>query len=162
SAYFAMHRQAEAVLSRYSVTADQFVLLAALAEADALSQQDLTLRVGSDASTVRAMLMLLEGRGLVARGRHPSGGRARRGTLTPRGRRAFHEMHAGSEGFREHLLAAVGSEHAGLLLDILRRVTQAMATLNGRAIQGRDSSRSAVRERATRRSGARIDSSVTR
>ena len=74
SAYLALHRRADATLARFGVTADQYVLLAALAEADALTQQDLTHRVSSDASTVRAMLLLLEGHGLVARGPHPSDG----------------------------------------------------------------------------------------
>src|SRR5579859_5187478 len=67
SAYLALHRQTNACFAKDGVTADQFVLLAVLAEADAVTQQELVRRVGSDPSTMRAMLLLLEGRGLVAR-----------------------------------------------------------------------------------------------
>jgi hypothetical protein len=56
SAYLSMHRRADAVLARFGVTADQFVLMAAIAEGDGLTQQDLVRRLSSDASTVRAML----------------------------------------------------------------------------------------------------------
>ena len=77
SAYLALHRQTKDCSARDGVAADQFVLLAALAEGDAVTQQELVRRVGSDPSTLRAMLLLLEGRGLVARGCHPADGRAR-------------------------------------------------------------------------------------
>jgi DNA-binding MarR family transcriptional regulator len=128
SAYLAMHRQADASLARFEVTADQFVLLAALAEADALTQQDLARRISSDASTVRAMLVLLEGRGLVARDPHPSDGRARSVSLTPQGRRAYRKMREGTESFREGLLAAVGPDQANTLRDLLLLVAEAMTT----------------------------------
>jgi DNA-binding MarR family transcriptional regulator len=131
SAYLSMHRLANASLARFGVTADQFVLLAALAEANALTQQDLARRVCSDASTVRAMLQLLENQGLVARGPHPSDGRARSVTLTPRGRRAYREMHEGSEPFRAGLLAAVGPGRADALLEMLQGLTRALATPDG-------------------------------
>src|SRR5919108_129811 len=63
AAYLALHRQTNACFAMDGVTADQFVLLSALADADAVSQQELVRRVGSDHNTVRAMLVLLEGRG---------------------------------------------------------------------------------------------------
>jgi DNA-binding MarR family transcriptional regulator len=128
SAYLEMHRRADASLARFGVTADQFVLLAALAEADALTQRELARRICSDASTVRAMLLLLEARGLVARGPHPRDGRARSVTLTSRGRRAYRRMHEGSEAFRAELLAAVGPDQADALRGLLLRVAGAMAT----------------------------------
>src|SRR5438270_7326427 len=86
AAYLALHRQTNACFAEDGVTADQFVLLAALAEAAAVTQQDLVRRVGSDPNTVRAMLLLLEEGGLVSRERHPTDGRARRVTLTGQGR----------------------------------------------------------------------------
>jgi DNA-binding MarR family transcriptional regulator len=125
-AYLTMHRQADACLARFGVTADQFVVLAALAEADALCQQDLVRRVCSDASTVRAMLLLLERRGLVARRRHPSDGRARSVALTAQGRRAYEKLRAGSEEFRARLLAAVGPDQADTLLELLGHIAQVM------------------------------------
>ena len=92
AAYLALHRQTNDCFAKDGVTADQFVLLAALAEADAVTQQELVRRVGSDPNTVRAMLLLLEGRGLVARERHPADGRARCVTLTAKGRRVFEKL----------------------------------------------------------------------
>src|SRR5262245_14687034 len=92
AAYFAMHRVSDAHFSRHGLTADQFVLLACLAEQDATTQQELARRASSDPSTVRAMLVLLEGRGLVSRQRQPDDRRARIVTLTARGRRLFERL----------------------------------------------------------------------
>jgi DNA-binding MarR family transcriptional regulator len=137
SAYLAMHRRTDAALARFGVTADQFVLLAALADADALTQRELARRLDSDASTVRAMLALLEGRGLVSRDPHPSDGRARSVALTARGRRAYRKMHEGTEALRAELLAAVGPGQAVSLLELLRRVARAMTSSEGRTSGGR-------------------------
>ena len=85
AAYFAMHRVSDAHFSRHGVTADQFVLLACLAEDDGITQQELARRASSDPSTIRAMLVLLEGRKLVTRERDPEDNRARIVTLSPKG-----------------------------------------------------------------------------
>jgi DNA-binding MarR family transcriptional regulator len=130
-AYLVMHRLADASLARYGVTANQFVLLAALAKGDALTQKELARLICSDASTVRAMLVLLEGRGLVSRDPHPSDARARSVALTPSGRRAFRKMYEGSEEFRARLLAALGPDEADILCAILRRLTQGLSTPKG-------------------------------
>ena len=106
AAYLALHRQTNDCLADDGVTADQFVLLAALAEEDAVTQQDLVRRVGSAPNTVRAMLLLLEGRGLVARARHPADGRARCVTLTAKGRQVFNTLWTKSEPLRSRLLTA--------------------------------------------------------
>src|SRR5581483_1073565 len=92
AAYLALHRQTNNCFAKDGMTADQFVLLVALAEGDAVTQQELVRRVGSDPNTVRAMLLLLEGRGLVARDRHPADGRARCVTLTGKGRQVFNKL----------------------------------------------------------------------
>jgi DNA-binding MarR family transcriptional regulator len=131
-AYLVMHRLADASLARFGVTADQFVLLAALDESDALTQKDLARLICSDASTVRAMLVLLEGRGLVSRDPHPSDGRARSVALTPSGRRSFRKMYEGSEEFREKLLAALAPDEADILCAILRCLTQGLSTPEGK------------------------------
>ena len=86
AAYLALHRRSEARFARYGLTADQFVLLATLARGDALTQRELARRMPSDPSTVRAMLVLLEGRRLVQRDTHPTDSRARMVSLTPAGK----------------------------------------------------------------------------
>ena len=113
AAYLALHRQTNACFAKDGVTADQFVLLAALAEADAVTQQQLVRSVGSDPNTVRAMLLLLEGRGLVARARHPTDGRARCVTLTAKGRRVYQKLWAKSEALRAQLLGVPGRQPRG-------------------------------------------------
>jgi len=89
AAYLSMHRQTNAHLAGVGITADQFVCLALLAEEDGITQQELVRRANSDPNTIRAMLMLLEKRGLVKREKHPTDGRARHVTLTSRGRTVY-------------------------------------------------------------------------
>src|SRR5580704_16133563 len=132
AAYFAMHRVSDAHFSRSGVTADQFVLLACLAEEDAITQQELARRVSSDPSTIRAMLVLLEGRGLVARERHPDDSRARVVTLTAKGRRLAERLWKTSEPIRVQMLAGFSADEARLLVGGLRRLIDNMASAKAR------------------------------
>jgi DNA-binding MarR family transcriptional regulator len=125
AAYLALHRQTDLSLARHGVTADQFVVLWALADGEALSQRELVTRTGSDPSTLRAMLVLLEGKKLVARRPHPTDRRARRVTLTAKGRRTLERMWAASEGVRGQLLADLEPDEAERLVGCLRRITLA-------------------------------------
>jgi DNA-binding MarR family transcriptional regulator len=127
AAYLALHRHTNACFAKDGVTADQFVLLAALAEGDAVTQQDLVRRVSSDPNTVRAMLVLLEERGLVARERHPDDGRARCVTLTVKGRQVFDKLWTKSEPLRAQLLGAFGPDEVAALVGLLRRVVEVLA-----------------------------------
>jgi DNA-binding MarR family transcriptional regulator len=126
AAYWAMHRQTEVRLTGRGVTADQFVLLALLAERDGITQQELVRRASSDANTVRAMLVLLESRGLVTRGRHPTDRRARSVTLTRKGRHTFEKLLGYSEPLRQRLLAAFRPEEADTLVEFLNGISEAM------------------------------------
>lgn len=127
AAYFAMHRVSDAHFARAGVTADQFVLLACLAEEDAVTQQELARRASSDPSTTRAMLVLLEGRGLVTRDRHPADSRARIVRLTARGRRKFERLYKTSEPIRQRMLAGFSDEEARSLVGGLRRLIDNVA-----------------------------------
>jgi DNA-binding MarR family transcriptional regulator len=127
AAYLAMHRRSEARFTRHGVTADQFVLLASLVGSDAVTQRELARRTGSDPNTVRAMLVRLEGRGLITRGRHPVDARARTVGLTVKGRRVYERLWAAGGPVRQRLLAATGPDEAETLLALLARVTRAMA-----------------------------------
>jgi DNA-binding MarR family transcriptional regulator len=135
AAYLALHRRTNACFAKYGVTADQFVLLSALADEDAVTQQDLVRRVGSDPNTVRAMLLLLEGRGLVARGRHPADGRARCVTLTAKGRQLFRKLWARSEPLRDRMLAAFRPDEVADLVGLLRRLADELAPAAGHAVR---------------------------
>ncbi len=126
-AYLAMHRQTDAALARLGVTADQFVLLSVLARGEATTQRELARRTSSDPNTVRAMLLLLEGRKLIVRGQHPTDARARTVSLTGKGRRVYEQLWNAGESVREQLMEAVGVEDAEILFDMLGRITRVMS-----------------------------------
>jgi DNA-binding MarR family transcriptional regulator len=126
TAYLALHRRADAALSRYGVTADQFVVLAALANGDAVTQRDLARRTASDPNTIRAMLLLLENRRFIARRRRATDARARTVTLTAKGRRVYQTVWVAGEPVREDLLAALGPAEAEALLGQLKNIARAM------------------------------------
>lgn len=124
SAYLSMHRQTDARLSSWGVTADQFVVLSALAEAEALTQRELVGRTSSDPSTLRAMLVRLEDKQLVARRPHPTDRRARRVRLTARGRRLLATLWAESEALRLRLVDSLTSEEIATLLHCLATIAE--------------------------------------
>jgi len=126
-AYLTMHRRADAYFARYGVTADQFVLLDLLARESEVTQQTLVVRAYSDPNTVRGMLLLLEGRGLVARKRHPADGRARSVSLTRKGRVVHRRLVAACEPFRAELIADYRPEEVQTLLGLLRRIPPVMS-----------------------------------
>jgi len=127
AAYLALHRRSEAQFAPYDVTADQFVLLATLARGNALTQRELARRMPSDPSTVRAMLVLLEQRGLVKRETHPTDARARTAALTAAGRRKFRQLWSAGEPVRTQMLDALRPNDAETLVALLTRIA---ATLN--------------------------------
>src|SRR5437016_12065123 len=106
SAYLALHRRSDLQFAKLGVTADQFVLMATLARGHALTQRELARRMSSDPSTVRAMLVLLEQRGLVERDTHPTDARARTVALTAKGKRTIHQLWTAGDPIREQLLGA--------------------------------------------------------
>jgi DNA-binding MarR family transcriptional regulator len=121
-AYLAMHRRTDAIMARSGVTADQFVVLTSLTERSALTQRDLVARTSSDPNTLRAMLILLERRGLIERRPHATDGRARTVSLTRKGRSAFRKLWRQSETVRQRLLAALAPDDAAVLVSQLRRI----------------------------------------
>ncbi|HEY1191166.1 MAG TPA: MarR family transcriptional regulator [Gemmata sp.] len=127
AAYLALHRRSESAFAAHGITADQFVLLAALERGGrALTQRDLSRRMSSDPSTVRAMLVLLEQRGLVERPAHPTDARARTIALTPKGERTFRHLWTAGEPIRARVLGALQPGDATALVELLTRVAQAL------------------------------------
>jgi DNA-binding MarR family transcriptional regulator len=126
AAYLALHRRSEAAFAEHGVTADQFVLLATLSRGQALTQRELAGRMSSDPSTVRAMLVLLERRGLVGRDAHPADARARTVALTAKGERAFRQLWAAGEPIREQMLGALRPGEAETLVGLLARLAGAL------------------------------------
>ena len=89
-------------LRRVGRNGDQFVLLKLLAEREGVTQQDLVLRGGYDATTTGSMLRLLERRGLVERKSDPRDGRAKRVHLTPQGRKLQIQLWSQRRDFARH------------------------------------------------------------
>ena len=137
TAYWSMHRQTNAHLASQGATAEQFVLLSLLVERDETTQQDLCRRACSDPNTIRAMLVLLEKRGLVARRAHPTDGRARCVTLTAKGRQAHAKWQARIKPLQGRLQDLFLRTEAKSLVEFLNSISKAMAAVSDRAGRGR-------------------------
>lgn len=127
SAYLALHRCSDMEFAKLGVTADQFVLLATLARGRACTQRELAARMPSDPSTVRAMLVLLEERGLVARSTHPTDGRARTVALTASGLRKFRQVFQAGQGIRDQMVRSLSAAETRVLVRLLRRLSRSLA-----------------------------------
>jgi DNA-binding MarR family transcriptional regulator len=123
TAYMALHRETDAALARQDVTADQFVVLSALAGGEARTQRELVARTASDPSTLRAMLVLLERRGLIERRPHPTDGRARSVRLTGPGRRNLARAWKATEPLRRRLATTVSPQETARLTRCMEKIT---------------------------------------
>ena len=121
-----MHRQTQALLSLYDITADQYVLLALLNEEDGIIQSELTQRASSDPNTVRAMLVLMEKKGLVIRKSADADRRVRRVIITAKGRGLQAELNTVLRPLQDELLAPFSEKEAKALTLALQRVVRAM------------------------------------
>ena len=126
SAYMALHRRSEVVFGEQGVTADQFVLLATLSRGQALTQRELARRMPSDPSTVRAMLVLLEQRGLVQRDVHPTDSRARTVALSPEGKRKFRQLWTAGDPIRAQMVETLEPHEVETLVKLLTKVAQSL------------------------------------
>ncbi|MDX2039548.1 MAG: MarR family transcriptional regulator [Isosphaeraceae bacterium] len=126
SAYLSMHRRTDAALAPLGITADQFVVLAALAESEPATQTELTARASADRNTLRAMLVLLERRGAIERRVDPVDRRARPVALTEVGRRILADAWRASEAIRAEMESSVGLDDLETLVPLLRRLAAAM------------------------------------
>ena len=128
TAYLTMHRQANLAVEPGEITADQFVVLHALAEFDSSTQQELALRTSCDANTLRAMLLLLEKRELIIRSPHPTDRRARCVSLTELGKLKVSSSLSSSEGFRTCLKNVLSPSEAARLVTLLTRIIDSMSS----------------------------------
>ncbi|MEO8268753.1 MAG: MarR family transcriptional regulator [Aureliella sp.] len=126
AAYLALHRRTDARFAKLAVTADQFVLLASLADGLALTQSELAKRISSDPSTVRAMLVLLEENGLVNRGSHPTDARAKTVSLTAAGKRMHKKLWKAGQSIRDDMCGCMSAEDGDMLLVLLRKLEVAL------------------------------------
>ena len=133
-AYLTMHRQAEAALSRFDLTANQFVLLGLLDERDGVSQRDLVDRASSDPNTIRPVLKSLERKGLIRRELDPNDGRAWLVENTSKGRQTYKRVRNATEDFRIQLISELDDHECDLLLRALNKVATVMSEGVAKAI----------------------------
>jgi DNA-binding MarR family transcriptional regulator len=126
AAYLTLHRRSDARFLRHGVTADQFVLLATLARDGKLTQRELARCMPSDPSTVRAMLVLLEKRGLIQRDWNPTDSRARMVSLTAAGRRKFRQLWKAGESIRSEMINALQPDEVETLVGLLMRIAESL------------------------------------
>jgi len=126
TAYLTLHRRSDVVFAEYGITADQFVLLAALARGQAMTQRELAARMPSDPSTVRAMLVLLEKQGLVTREAHPTDARARTVSLTKMGVRTYQQAFDAGREVRDQMVKSLSASETRVLLSFLQRMTESL------------------------------------
>ncbi len=129
AAYWSMHRQTNAHLAQCGVTAEQFVVLGLLVQQDGITQQELCRRASSDPNTIRAKLILMEKRGLVARKPHPTDGRARRVTITRKGRHLHNQLSAILKPLQNVLSDLFENKESESLVQFLSRISEAMVSL---------------------------------
>jgi len=127
AAYLSMHRQTNSHLTPFGMTADQFVLLALLSEEDGITQQQLARSASSDPNTIRAMLVLLEDRGLVKRRQHPTDGRAFRVTITRKGRNTYAKLSEAIRPLQNRLSSPFQAKEIKMMIKSLGKVSKAMA-----------------------------------
>jgi MarR family transcriptional regulator, organic hydroperoxide resistance regulator len=125
-AYLTMHRRFQNHFDGFGVTADQFVLLTLLAEAEGVAQKDLVARSFSDPNTLRAMLVLLENKGLVLRRRHETDGRARLVFLTPKGRKLQQDLWRSAVPLHQLLLESLPANEVEQVQKQLAKVAEVM------------------------------------
>ncbi len=148
AAYWSMHRRTNAYLASHNATAEQFVLVSLLAERDGTTQQELCRRAASDPNTIRAILVLLEKRGLVTRHPHPTDGRARCVTLTRQGRRAYEKWQARIKPLQDQLLDLFLTRQAKDLVEFLDSISVAMTA--ARDHDNQDQATASAREAGNR------------
>lgn len=124
--YLSMHRKADAVLLPLGVTANQYVVLAALADEDGISQKALVQRIASDPNTIRPILGALEEKGFVSREASHSDGRVWEVKLTRKGRNAYTKISGNLTNFHQAVLSSLSNSEAETLLQLLGKVSDAI------------------------------------
>lgn len=122
-------RLTRARLAEFDITVDQFVVLTLLVEQQGRAQQSLVEQASSDPSTMRAMLVLLEKRGLIRREPCTRDARARLVFLTSKGRRLQKKLLiAGPKQVPSYLDGVLSDDELSTLLRCLDKIAAAAAS----------------------------------
>jgi DNA-binding MarR family transcriptional regulator len=128
SASHLLHRAQQLAVDRFAasdVTLRQFALLTAISARAGQNQTELVNATGIDRSTLADMIMRMEERGLLARGRSSEDGRAKSVTLTASGRAALNAAMPRARAADEAIMMALPRSSRGPFLETLRLIAEA-------------------------------------
>jgi MarR family transcriptional regulator, temperature-dependent positive regulator of motility len=104
------------------LTQRQVAVLAALGQADGITQTELVSRTGIDRSTLAEMVARMETKGLMTRVKSPSDSRANCVSLTPTGQAALQDALPKLVQIDRALLERLAKSRRGLLVDLLSKI----------------------------------------
>ncbi|MFF5567033.1 MarR family winged helix-turn-helix transcriptional regulator [Streptomyces sp. NPDC012623] len=111
------------------ITSPQYAVLNALVAEPGLDQRTVGDRVGLDRSTTAEVISRLERRGLLAKTRAPRDGRRFLLRLTDEGDRTHRRLTVRTARMNQVFLGPLSADEQRVLLDLLRRVSDAAETL---------------------------------
>jgi len=150
AAHAHLRRRSNAGFAFAGMSADQYVLLTALAEGNGATQQELVRKCCSDTATVGKMVSLLVAKGHVTRTAHPEDGRAWKIRLTAQGRQLTESLRKSSCDLRCELTALFNECELRTLIGFLDRIAFAMEPPTRKASQARKG------QALARRAGAKL------
>lgn len=116
---------AHAYQGRFGLKVAEWRLVAVLAEASPLTQQEIGQRTRMDKVTVSRAAMALTERALVARAENPADGRSLLLRLSPEGEQLYHTVAPAALALERDLLASLTPAESELLLTLLGRLEAA-------------------------------------
>ncbi|MEV7422441.1 MULTISPECIES: MarR family winged helix-turn-helix transcriptional regulator [unclassified Streptomyces] len=111
------------------ITSPQYAVLNALVAEPGLDQRTVGARVGLDRSTIAEVISRLDRRGLLAKARDPRDGRRFLLRLTDEGDRTHRRLTVRTARMNQVFLGPLSADEQHLLLDLLRRVSDAAEAL---------------------------------
>jgi DNA-binding MarR family transcriptional regulator len=129
AAYLRMHRETNFCLLTNDITADQFVILTILKDNNGITQQLLTEKSASDPNTIRAIIRLLQKKGLVSVRAHPKDRRANIVRITTKGSNLQKICMQQLGPLQKFIGSLFSEEEAGKLLDYLARIASGINSL---------------------------------
>jgi DNA-binding MarR family transcriptional regulator len=121
----ASHVRAAEALASVRLTPALFALLSVVGARDGAIQQELGAALGIDRTTMVALVDQLENAGLATRRPSPNDRRARKITITPKGRRALTRAKALLRQTEDEVLTGLDADERRALVALLRRALEA-------------------------------------
>jgi len=115
-------REIDEQLAPHGISAGHMPVFFALAEAQAMTQQDLAVSAQVEQPTMAATLARMERDGLIERHSNPNDGRSALVMLSAAGRAKLSDVHAAATAVNAKAAQHLSSEERATLVSLLRRV----------------------------------------